>query len=68
MKSRKMVRMNLFIEQQKRPRTDARRKRLAYTTGEDETGTTESSIEAYTLPCAKYIASKNLLYDARSST
>ena len=42
--------------------------RLRFTVGKGEGGMTwESSIETYTLPYIKYIASGNLLYDAENS-
>ena len=63
MESRKMVLTNLFVEQQKRQRTD-----LHTQQGKERPGHIESSTKAYILPCAKYTASENSLYDARSST
>ena len=57
--------MNLFAGQQWRRR---HREQTVDTAGEGEGGTNgETSMETYTLPYVKYIASGNLLYDAGRS-
>ena len=66
MESRKMVLMNLFAGQQWRRRHT---KQTVDTVGEGEGGTnSENSMQTYTLPYVKQIASGNVLCDTGSST
>ena len=65
MESRKMVPMNLFAVQQWKHR---HRGQTAGYSGEGEGGMNSArSMETYTLPYIKQIASRNLLYDIGSS-
>ena len=61
MESRKMILMNLFAGQEWRHR---HREQTLDTAGEGEGGTNwESSTETYALPCVKWIANGNFLYN-----
>ena len=63
--NRKVAQMSLFAGQQWSRR---HRKKTGGHGGEGESGANwESSMEAYTLPYVKQIASGNVLYDAGSS-
>ena len=65
MESRRTLLMNLFAGQQWRRR---HREQTVDTAGEGEGGTNgETSMETYTLPYVKYIASGNSLYEAGRS-